>query len=544
MRNKNILIFFYVSFYIFLFIYFSQITNYILNNVEKIELSNFKIENNIDSLQYRKIENHNTKEFIFTHKLYEEDFDKINSENNYYLIIYKLYCESYEILFNEKRIGMNDRISYSNTDFKIFTIERNSIQDENEVKIKVNVSIEFGLSEFPIIITNKHYSEFIRFILYDSNNTLISITLSFSIFVFMLLFIAYFFSDEKFRKKELLCFSFSSLFIFVYLLIENTILFNYIEFIYLKDFSIIFLFIFYFFITLGFYYKYNKLILKKLNLIIFFIFYILYLYLIRFNLFYDYLNYLNIFFIIYPIIWILVSIINISKSYNSKLLFFSIIILLFFNINSYYNSLLDTKKLFNYEIIGYSSVLLVFIIYLIDYFYLIQRINVFENKKLNILHDNLIKDNMTDIYNHEYINNVLSNIEEDFYLILLNINNFKRINDEYGHQFGDDVIRFISQTSKKIIDNNIIIGRYGGDEFIYILLNKSKKETIIFAELLKSSIEEKKLTQNNEKIDIKISLGISSSYKITNWKKVVSNTKIALKKAKEIEKSGINFFNS
>lgn len=84
--------------------------------------------------------------------------------------------------------------------------------------------------------------------------------------------------------------------------------------------------------------------------------------------------------------------------------------------------------------------------------------------------ENITKiDTLTGLYNREvvveYIDKLISE-NKKFALIMLDLDNFKYINDDYGHLFGDHVLIEYAKALKKYFDGKGIVGRYGGDEFI------------------------------------------------------------------------------
>lgn len=82
-------------------------------------------------------------------------------------------------------------------------------------------------------------------------------------------------------------------------------------------------------------------------------------------------------------------------------------------------------------------------------------------------------DDLTQLYNRRYLFNYFKKHEESacrkkLLIGMVDIDAFKEINDTYGHDLGDQVIKFVSNELKSIIGHNGIVGRYGGDEFLVI----------------------------------------------------------------------------
>lgn len=95
----------------------------------------------------------------------------------------------------------------------------------------------------------------------------------------------------------------------------------------------------------------------------------------------------------------------------------------------------------------------------------------------------------------------------EFALLMVDIDKFKNINDTYGHQFGDEVLKKIVDISKKNVRDTDIIGRYGGEEFLILLQDVDPRSAFRVAEKLRKSIEEYVYTKND--ISVTISIGIA-----------------------------------
>lgn len=103
---------------------------------------------------------------------------------------------------------------------------------------------------------------------------------------------------------------------------------------------------------------------------------------------------------------------------------------------------------------------------------------------MDTLYDNLrrlsLRDPLTKLYNRRYIQSTLRNLmkevrrkERTFLIVFLDIDYFKKVNDTYGHNFGDEVLVWFSKLIKDNLREVDIIGRYGGEEFIAILTDTS-----------------------------------------------------------------------
>ncbi|MEW7976833.1 MAG: diguanylate cyclase [Candidatus Sedimenticola endophacoides] len=114
-------------------------------------------------------------------------------------------------------------------------------------------------------------------------------------------------------------------------------------------------------------------------------------------------------------------------------------------------------------------------------------------------------------------------------LVMLDIDHFKRVNDTYGHQAGDEVIRQISATIRKTQRDTDISGRYGGEEFGVILVESDAEGASYFCERLRAAVEDLHIVSDEHEIHCTISLGISEiSQEMTLYRQWVEQSDQAL----------------
>lgn len=94
-------------------------------------------------------------------------------------------------------------------------------------------------------------------------------------------------------------------------------------------------------------------------------------------------------------------------------------------------------------------------------------------------------------------------------LIMADIDFFKDVNDKYGHQTGDEVLKNVGKIIKGLCRNIDTAARYGGDEFVVILPETDSQGSMQFGERIRKAIEKSKMTYNNNKIKITMSLGVA-----------------------------------
>lgn len=119
-------------------------------------------------------------------------------------------------------------------------------------------------------------------------------------------------------------------------------------------------------------------------------------------------------------------------------------------------------------------------------------------------------------------------------LVMFDIDHFKKVNDTYGHQAGDEVIRVVSNLLRNNLRKTDIAGRYGGEEFGVILGHTDAENAMIFCERLRKEIEATTVVHDNIKINFTISLGICEASKDQeSYKEWLEKTDQALYRSKE-----------
>jgi diguanylate cyclase (GGDEF)-like protein len=94
-------------------------------------------------------------------------------------------------------------------------------------------------------------------------------------------------------------------------------------------------------------------------------------------------------------------------------------------------------------------------------------------------------------------------------VILLDIDEFKEINDQYGHAAGDLAIQHTAQTLLENLRTIDSLGRYGGDEFVILLPETDHLEAAQVAERLRATMEHKKVLCDDQDLQLSISLGLT-----------------------------------
>ena len=136
--------------------------------------------------------------------------------------------------------------------------------------------------------------------------------------------------------------------------------------------------------------------------------------------------------------------------------------------------------------------------------------------KMNSL---IIRDGLTGLFNKTYIH---QRLDEEFYrskrfdhdlsLMMIDLDNFKALNDRFGHAVGDHLLRYFSQVIADTIRPSDIAARYGGEEFLILLPETRKEEAQIVAERLlnRTSLYPFRVDSRKEDVPFTISIGVTA----------------------------------
>lgn len=151
------------------------------------------------------------------------------------------------------------------------------------------------------------------------------------------------------------------------------------------------------------------------------------------------------------------------------------------------------------------------------------------------------RDGLTGVYNRRYLE---ASIAQEFArcqrygppmsVILLDIDFFKKVNDQRGHQAGDEVLKIVAQRLGGCLRDSDMLARYGGEEFAIILPETELTGALSVAERLRSAVADTPISFHNDLIPVTISLGVSQfRVGVENCDSLVHEADTALYQSKE-----------
>lgn len=137
-------------------------------------------------------------------------------------------------------------------------------------------------------------------------------------------------------------------------------------------------------------------------------------------------------------------------------------------------------------------------------------------RKTRILEQEILLDSLTGIYNRRAyelrIKEELSRFQrydQPFSLVLFDIDHFKKVNDQYGHQAGDKCLREITARIRPSLRDSDFMARYGGEEFIIILPGTNEEDAYRVAEKVRNLVAKTRFLYQGAEVPVTISLGLT-----------------------------------
>ena len=114
-----------------------------------------------------------------------------------------------------------------------------------------------------------------------------------------------------------------------------------------------------------------------------------------------------------------------------------------------------------------------------------------------------------DLVHHEF--DRLGRYQSAFSVLMIDVDHFKRINDQHGHPAGDGVLREMAQVLRETLRAVDALGRYGGEEFVAILPHTTAEEARQTAERIRQHVQLHRFHAGDREVRISISVGVATA---------------------------------
>ena len=164
----------------------------------------------------------------------------------------------------------------------------------------------------------------------------------------------------------------------------------------------------------------------------------------------------------------------------------------------------------------FSSLVYVSANILYDFFINAESMIEESDEKQKAYEERLKHDVLTKVYSRYYIDNYLAKMFKDLSLhkpvslAMTDIDNFKHVNDTYGHENGDEVLKRIYDVSKSLDPNSVIVARFGGEEFLFMFMDDDVTKHRVQMEEFRKAFAEESYSFTDEHFTI--SAGLVTSY--------------------------------
>ena len=174
---------------------------------------------------------------------------------------------------------------------------------------------------------------------------------------------------------------------------------------------------------------------------------------------------------------------------------------------------------------------------------MIYSILIFYRTKIDKLFKQLqeltLIDALTGVYNRRYFDIYIDKVipfsrrtNTPLLLVLFDIDHFKKVNDDYGHNFGDEVLKELAEVVGAIVRKSDGFVRFGGEEFAIIMPETTIETGMTIAERIRKAIEKTEFRYKGKKVPITISLGVTK-YDDVTIKELIERADQALYRAKK-----------
>ena len=177
-----------------------------------------------------------------------------------------------------------------------------------------------------------------------------------------------------------------------------------------------------------------------------------------------------------------------------------------------------------------------------------QEILAVQRQQIEQLQTAVRIDGLTQLANRAYFDEKLSEMikvlqryNESFCLMMIDVDNFKTINDSFGHPGGDRILKGVTFKIKESLRGSDFLARYGGDEFAIILIKTSAKSAIDVAWKLCSTMRESRFLLDEIPVNVSLSIGVAEADPNDTEETLIKRADKALYRVKETGRNSVMF---
>jgi diguanylate cyclase (GGDEF)-like protein len=161
------------------------------------------------------------------------------------------------------------------------------------------------------------------------------------------------------------------------------------------------------------------------------------------------------------------------------------------------------------------------------------------NRSSDVLRRLATTDSLTGAYNRRYFMELMAREQRraDRYtavysILMIDIDHFKRVNDTYGHQVGDQAIQAMAEACRRTTRPTDLVARYGGEEFVVALTHTDRPGAIRVAERLREAVSQISLATEQGPLSFTASIGVSTHVRLSTIEQLIGRADQALYRAK------------
>ena len=484
------------------------------------------------------------KELTYEIEIHRDSFSM--DEATYGLVLFRLADNGHRIIFNDITLGESGDFKEGDSNLWnglfVYAIDSSLLQDLNTLKIETVASYRTGLSSTPILIMPMSQAMALKSRMSffgEQNNT---VMIGFIYFSSIITFIFYLING--YRNRTYLLISMATFLTGIYY--SNYLSFTMVGISYLMYKKIImtslYVSIACYTYVIGRYFKKNWLdylghVTITGALLIAVVSQDMVLYKQLYSLWY-------LIILIDIAAWIYVCVQMIKESDIAYIFLISFLTLICYGGITVFMDLMGAYFSFNSPVVAISVLSLIPLLLIYESLNEKEEMLINEKKMREEEITNSLTDNLTGIWNQRYMQMMFNENVGHYVMVLLDIDNFKRINDTYGHLAGDYILREVAQILRDHLRKSDVICRYGGDEFVMMMYECPLEQGYKIIDKLRKYIEHYPFEYEEIKIDLTISAGIIESTGDQVVELIFNDADTLLYKAKSNGKNSIAMINT